>query len=128
MSYEINIDHDNKLIRYKHTGNIKAENIEEAWQQFLTMKEFTEENYNLMSDYRNSQFDIHRSQVHTIIDFMKTIEHIVRGKKQSLIVVNPYSTAASEIFAKMVFDETGFKVKVFYTTEAAFDWLCDEAA
>ncbi len=123
MGYTINLDHEYKLIRYKHTGNIKAEEIDKAWQEFLSMKEFTEGEYNLMSDYRNSQFDIHRSEVHMIISFMKNIEHIVRGKKQSLIVDNPYSTATSEIFAERVFEATGFKVELFSTPEAALEWL-----
>ena len=123
MGYTIKLDHEYKLIRYKHTGEIKGEEIEQAWMEFLSMKEFTEMNYNLMSDYRNSAFDMHVSEVNMIIDFMKKIEHIVRGKKQSLIVDNPYSTAASEIFAEQVFAATGFKVALFSTPEAALEWL-----
>jgi hypothetical protein len=123
MGYTIKLDHENKLVRYKHTGNILGEEIEQAWMEFLSMKEFTEMNYNLMSDYRDSTFDMHHNEVSMIIEFMKKIEHIVRGKKQSLIVDNPYSTATSEIFAERVYEATGFKVELFSTPEAALEWL-----
>ena len=58
-----------------------------------------------------------------IIDYMKAIEPIVKGKKQALIVDDPYSVAGSMLFENKVYREVGFIVKVFSTEEAALKWL-----
>ena len=122
MNYTINIDHNLKIIRYKHTGLIKDEEIAEAWQSLLSMKEFTELKYNLLSDYRGAKLDMDRKSPDRIVEFMMAIEHIVRGKKQSLILDDPYSTAGSVLFSEKVNKKVGFKVKVFSTEEAALEW------
>lgn len=82
MKYSINIDHEHKLIKYRHSGIIFAEDIEEAWNEFLTFEEFTLLNYNLFSDYRNGKFKIAPDFLPDIIFFMKKIENIVRGKSK----------------------------------------------
>lgn len=38
MKYSINIDHKLKLLRYPHSGIINAEDIEKAWNEFLTFR------------------------------------------------------------------------------------------
>lgn len=125
MNYSILLDDKLKIIRYKHTGIIKAEEIESAWYEFLKLKEFTEMKYNLLSDYRGAKFDIPLHFADNIVDFMKNIEQVVRGKKQSLIVDDPYSTAASILFEGKVNEKVGFLVRVFSTMEAGLDWLLE---
>ncbi|MBI9064823.1 MAG: hypothetical protein JEZ14_22750 [Marinilabiliaceae bacterium] len=124
MNYSIHIDHDHKLIKYKHSGLILAEDIEKAWNEFLTFKEFTVLKYNLFSDYRNGRFQIPVEFLPEIIIFMQKIENIVKGKKQALIVDEPYSVAASMLFENEVNIKVGFKVHVFTTENAALEWLC----
>lgn len=123
MSYEISIDHKLKIIRYKHSGIIHAPDIELAWKEFLNIKEFTQDKYNLLSDYRDGKIDIPVTSLPDIITFMLAIEDIVKGKKQSIIVSDPYSTAASILFENEVYKKTGFLIKVFSTEEAATKWL-----
>ena len=123
MNYSIHIDHKRKLINYKHSGIIKAEDIEEAWRDFLEMKEFTQLQYNLYSDYRNGVFQIPRNSLPDIIEFMRRIEPVVKGKKQALIVDEPNSVAASILFENRVNEEIGFIVAVFSTEESALKWL-----
>jgi hypothetical protein len=123
MKYSISIDHDLKLIRYRHAGLIYAGDIEEAWFDFLSYKEFTEEKYNLFSDYRSGKFEIALDFLPEIIVFMKKIEPVVRGKKQALLVDEPYSVAASMLFEDEVNKEVGFNVQVFSTEDAALKWL-----
>lgn len=125
MKYSINIDHEHKLIRYKHSGLIHADDIEEAWNEFLTFKEFTVSGYNLFSDYRNGKFHIPIEYLPEIIIFMEKIENIVQGKKQALIVDEPYSVAASMLFKNEVNNRVGFKVQIFSTEKAALKWLID---
>ena len=54
---------------------------------------------------------------------IKKIENLVRGKKQALIVDEPYSVAASMLFESEVNIKVGFKVQVFSTEAAALRWL-----
>ncbi|RLD61901.1 MAG: hypothetical protein DRJ05_01545 [Bacteroidetes bacterium] len=123
MDYSIKIDHDNKIIRYRHTGIIKKEDIGNAWESFLKMEEFTKSGYNLLSDYRNSTFDIGVKDVDSVSESMKSFKTFIEGKKQSLILDDGFSTAISVLFVDKVYKKTGFRVKVFSTEEAALRWL-----
>jgi len=123
MNYSIFIDKTLKIVRYKHCGLITSDAIEEAWAEFLKMPEFTQQQFNLLSDYRNGKFDIPIDFLPEIINFMRAIEDVVRGKKQALIVDEPYSVAASMLFETEVYLKVGFKVKVFSTEKSALKWL-----
>jgi len=123
MEYSIDIDHDRKLIIYRHSGFLTTDNIGEVWTQLLAMPEFTQMKYNLLSDYRNSRFIFSVEEVTEIVNFMRNIENMVRGKKQALILEDPRSTAASMLFEQKVYDEVGFDVQVFSTEKAALRWL-----
>lgn len=124
MKYNIVIDHDLKIIKYTHTGIIRAEEIGYVWEnEFLKMKEFTELKYNLLSDYSNAKFDIPVSFLPELMDFMHSIKNIIKGKKQSIIVEDPYSTAATVLLKNEVNEKVGFIVKEFTTKKAALDWL-----
>lgn len=123
MSFTLDIDHNSKIIQYRHTGSIKIEQLGEVWDILLTTKEFTEDKYDLLSDFRNSRFDMELSTADEIVQILKTIEPIIRGKKQALILDDPYSTAGSIIFRDKIIEETGFLVKIFCTEDAAIEWL-----
>ena len=125
MKYTISIDHELRIIRYKHSGIIHAEDIEDAWSDFLKIQDFTQNKYELLSDYRNGKFQMKLSDLSGVIGFMHEIENIVKGKKQALIVDNPYSVATSILFKNKVYKEIGFNVKVFSTEPAALKWLID---
>ncbi len=123
MKYSISIDHELRIIRYAHDGIIHHEDIGEAWKELLTMTEFTQLKYNLLSDYRNGKLQIGRKFIPELIEFMRAIESVVKGKKQALIVDEPHSVVASMLFEAKVQKEIGFKVNVFSTEAAALHWL-----
>ncbi len=123
MKYSISIDHDNRIIRYKHSGSISKQDIGEAWTEFLGMEEFTHKKYNLLSDYSDGKFEISISELDEIIDFLSDLKNIINGKKQAFIVNDPYSTAASLLFEADVIQKVGFIVKPFSTEAAALRWL-----
>ena len=125
MKYTISIDHELRIIRYRHSGIIHAEDIEDAWGEFLNMPDFTQKEYKLLSDYRDGKFQMKLSDLSGVIGFMREIENIVKGKKQALIVDNPYSVATSILFKNKVYKEIGFIVKAFSTEPAALKWLID---
>jgi hypothetical protein len=123
MKYTININHELKLIEYRHSGIIFAEDIGEAWKEFLAIQEFTNLKYNLLSDYRNGKFQFKRKLLNDIVDYMKKIEMIVRGKKQAIIIDDPTSVAESILFGNDVYKAVGFNVRVFSTENSAIRWL-----
>jgi hypothetical protein len=124
MKYTIEVDHKLKIIKYKHSGIIQSEEIGYVWEnEFLKMKEFTELKYNLFSDYTDAVLDIPVDFLDELMSFMQSIQFIIEGKKQSVIVSDPYSTAASILFENEVNEKVGFHVKVFTTTDAALKWL-----
>lgn len=124
MKYSIDLEPKHKIIRYKHSGIIKAEDIGYVWEnEFLKMKEFTELKYNLFSDYTDAVLEIPVEFLEELMKFMLGIQSIVKGKKQSIIVSDPYSTAASLLFENEINKSIGFLVKVFTTKEAALNWL-----
>ncbi|HPE56463.1 MAG TPA: hypothetical protein P5514_01325 [Bacteroidales bacterium] len=123
MSYSIQIDHNNKLIHYRHSGNITAIDIGVAWQEFLLLDEFTQKKYNLFSDYREARFLMHDKDISAICDFLLNLKDILYQKKQAIVISEPLSTAISILFTGEVIDRVGFDVKVFSTECAAFGWL-----
>ncbi len=123
MKYSISIDHKLRIIRYTHSGLIKGDDIGEAWNEFLKMEEFTQLNYNLFSDYRNGKFQMSLESIPEIVGFLRAFENILRGKKQALIVDEPYSVAVSMLFEDKINKEIGFDVQVFSTEKSALSWL-----
>lgn len=123
MKYTIHIDHELKLIRYTHSGFINAEHIDAAWEELLALKEFTQLNYGLLSDYRGGKFQIDLEFLPELMEFMHTIENVVKGKKQALIVDEPFSVAVSMIFKNEVQSEIGFDIEIFSTEAPALFWL-----
>ncbi len=123
MNYKISVDYDLQIVRYKHSGLIKAADVGQAWQELLLIPEFSHNKYNLLSDYRNSKFDMSMEEMRGIIEYLRNLDHVLRGKKQSLLVDNPNSTALSLLFENAVNVQIGFLVKVFTSERAAINWL-----
>ncbi|MDA3821820.1 MAG: hypothetical protein PF450_04295 [Bacteroidales bacterium] len=121
--YSIKIDHANKLIRYKHLGPIKKEDIGLAWEEFMGIEEFTTGNYNLLSDYSEGVFIASIKDVDLICDLLTPLKIILDGKKQAMIHRSPLNTALSMLFVEEVYKRVGFIVKIFSTEKAAVQWL-----
>lgn len=123
MKYSISIDHELKIVRYKHSGLINVEDICEAWKELMTFEEFTVLKYNLLSDFRNGKFQIKIGYLSEAINFLQSIETIVRGKEQAIIIEEPYSVAISMLFMEMAKKQVGFNVQLFTTEMSALKWL-----
>lgn len=122
MKYQITIDHSKKLIYYKHGGIIELSEIGEAWKEFTQLTEFSQHKYNIFADYRNSKFNFTVKDFDTIRTFLYSLKDKLIGRKQSIIVDNPYNTAISMLFETELSEKIGFSVKVFSTEEAATEW------
>lgn len=123
MPLSIKLDHDLKIVKYTHRGVIELDDIGMAWQQFLAMREFTEMKYNLFSDYRGSKFNFPSEKVKEVVGYLSHLEHILRGKKQALVVDNPTNTAISMLLENDVNKRISFAVRVFTEDTNAIDWL-----
>jgi len=122
-NYTIDIDHDQKIVRYKHNGNLVPDDIGEVWDKLLKMEEFTEAKYNLLSDYTKAKFDIPITFIPELIEFMENIKDVVNGKKQAIVILDPYSVAITLMFENEVYKKVGFDVIVFSTEKEAVKWL-----
>jgi hypothetical protein len=123
MSFTINIDTNRKIVFYKHSGVISKPDLDKAWDQLLCMKEFSKLNYNLFTDYSNGKFKFQLETVKEIANIVKTLNPILKGKKQAMILKDPISTAGAVLFTKITSRETDFKIKIFSTEKAALNWL-----
>ncbi|MCL3781936.1 hypothetical protein EMN47_16240 [Prolixibacteraceae bacterium JC049] len=123
MSYTLELNHHKKFIAYKHCGNITRDDIGEAWEEMLKMPEFTQEKYNLFSDYSEGVFIGTPKDVKLVSDILFELKDMLKGKKQALILSEPMSTALSILFEGEINERIGFIVKVFSTKEAAQEWL-----
>jgi hypothetical protein len=122
-NFTIRTDHELKIVRYTHSGDITKTDIGEAWDEFMRMEEFTHQKYNLLSDYRDGRFNIPLEEVDEIVNILYALKEILSGKKQSIIINDPYSTAGTVLFKHEVYEKVGFLVEIFSTEEAAIDWL-----
>lgn len=123
MDYKIEIDHQNKIIHYKHSGLINKEEIGAAWSEFLQLKEFTSQKYNLLSDYSKATFNMMVGDIDLIANFLLTLKEILNGKKQALVILESKSTAISLLFEGEVNLKIGFKVRTFSSKNEALKWL-----
>jgi hypothetical protein len=125
MSFVIQVDHNNKIIRYNHTGNIVKEDIGKAWEVLLQKEEFTQLKYNLLTNYAKANSNIDIEDINLICEHLVSLEPILRDKKQAFIMDDPTGTAISILFQSEVYKKIGFIVKVFSTENAAVKWLTE---
>lgn len=125
MAYKISVDHKTKLIHYQHDGVIDKEQIGLAWNDFLQMKEFTKQKYNILSDYSGAKFNMSFKDVDLITNFLYSLKGILEGKKQALIILEPRATALSILFEGKVNEKIGFIVRIFSNKKDALEWLTE---
>ena len=117
------IDHKLKIVRNTYTGNITKEDLANVWRHLLSLKEFTELKYNLLSDYRNSNFDIPLKEEDGMVQFLITVKEILNGKKEAAILSNSKDTALSTLMQIKTFETIGYIVQLFSSEEVAIKQL-----
>jgi len=121
--FKIEIDNDIRIIRYTHDGLISRQELGLAWGEILKLNEFSHLKFNLLSDYRNADFDFSVNETDVIWEFLESIKHILKGKRESVITDKPFTTAISMLFEKELYLKIGFNVKIFSTEKEALRWL-----
>ena len=123
MPCNTEIDHKLKIIRNTYSGIITKEDLANVWRHLLSLKEFTELKYNLLSDYRTSRFDISNKEGDSMLQFLVSIKNILNGKKEGAILSNPKDTALSMLLQMKTYEKVGYIVRLFSTEKAALFWL-----
>lgn len=82
MEFTITPDHELKIIRYKHSGTLKRNDIGKAWEELLIMKEFTRDRYNLLSDYSEAIFDMPMDEAYEIVEILRSMGSVLKGKNK----------------------------------------------
>jgi hypothetical protein len=123
MPFTSDIDHNLKIIKNTYSGIITKEDLANVWRYLLSLKEFKELKYNLLSDYRKSNFNISIKEEDGMFLFLMSIKNILNGKKEGAILSNPKDTALSLLLQMKTYESIGFMVKIFSTEEAALFWL-----
>ncbi|MFB6318812.1 hypothetical protein [Saccharicrinis sp. FJH54] len=121
--HHITTDHKRKIIIYKHYGTINLGDLQSAWLEILNINMFSQGDYNLLADYRNAKFNFEFKETNVVLDFLLTIKDILKGKKEAVIVDNPQSTVMSMLVKKEIQKIPEFRVEIFSTSNAAYNWL-----
>jgi pantothenate kinase len=123
MDYSITLDHEYKIVIYKHNGTIDSKDIGVVWKEILQLPEFSKMGYNLLSDYSDANLHFHIEKTKRIDEFLESVKHIINNKRNAVVVKNPHCTAISFLYESKAWDKFNFKVKVFYTLESAYNYL-----
>jgi len=123
MCYTIKINHENRVVINTHSGSITKKEIGDVWCKILTFREFSNNGYNLISDYRDGSFDFSINDLEVIDNFLFSIKNIIKGKRNAILVSKPHETAISVYFEVEKSIELDFKVKTFSTVEAAMEFI-----
>ncbi|MCH8557706.1 MAG: STAS/SEC14 domain-containing protein [Balneolia bacterium] len=111
------------FIEYRHSGVIARDEVGKAWRELLEDEDFVNNKFNLLTDYRGAEFTFSVEDTEPIDEFLHSIKHVLKGKRQAVIADSPFPTALSMLYANKLNKEIGFHVKVFSTREAAIEWL-----
>ena len=123
MKYSIEMDHGLKAIKYKHKGDLHYDDLMNAWQAILKLKEFTELKYNLFSNYKDARLIMKLEEVDQVLDFLFNLKPILEGKKQAIVIVDPHSTMANKFLRNDAYNTLGFIVQNFSNEKSALEWL-----
>ena len=123
MCYSIEINHNLRIISYKHSGRIGKNDIRYAWEKISNLPEFTEKGYNLLTDYRKGIFNFSLHDIDSIKIFLEEIKVNLYGKKNAVIVDKPKECAFSMLIGMNKTQEMNFHVELFSTEEAALKFL-----
>jgi hypothetical protein len=125
MSYSIIPDEKLKVIKHKLIGVLDKSNMGKAWKDIAQMKEFLELGYNVLSDYREAEFNFKMEETTFLDQYIIESKELLIGKKGAVIVSKPLYTAISVLISEKFKKVPNYEVKIFSTEEAAVEWLAE---
>jgi hypothetical protein len=123
LNYSIKVNHQLKFIEHKHIGVIERKDLADVWAVLLKMNEFTNEGYNLLSDYSDGTFSFGHNDLEPIDSFLETVRDIIKGKKNAVIVEKPNDYVLSILVGEDLLSRMNYFVKLFSTRDSAIEFL-----
>lgn len=120
MNYSIKINHELKIIYYKHGGVIELKEIEKALCELLKLDEFTKNGYNILTDYSGGTFNFTIDDIEQINSNLHEFRHILKNKKSAVIVDSPNEYVITYLFCSNTNNDYN---AIFSTEEAALKYL-----
>lgn len=123
MSCSIKVNNEHKIVYYQHNGAIGINNICDAWKRVLsTLKQYGM-GYNLLIDFREAYFVFKPYEIDDIVTFFYSTIDILHGKRIAGIAQESHETAILKLINTLNSEELDYQIRVFKTTEKAFDFL-----
>lgn len=123
MGYCISVLKNESVIVCNHRGTIERDELGAAWQAILNKAEFSELDYNLLADIRETTITSSEEELLSMLDFLNSFRAILTGKRLALIADSPQVTALSMLFEHHIPNDLGMLTKTFSTPEAALRFV-----
>lgn len=115
--------HDEEIIilRVRYPGMLTKEEIIAHYDELKTNTSF-HRNIRILIDCRDSTFVVKPEEVPELIAAAKESVSEYDSVKEAMMVIDPYETVIVTLFEKGI-NFPNYWFKVFYTEEAALNWL-----
>lgn len=114
-------DEELKILRVSYPGMLTKEEIIAHYDELRTNTSF-HRNIRILIDCRNSTFTVKPEEVPELTEAAKKAVNKYQSVKEAMMVTDPYETVIVTLFEKGI-NVPHYRFKIFYTEEAALDWL-----
>lgn len=115
-------DQETRIFYKIYTGVIKIDDVFESWEESIRISEIPAGTKRFLISYKDARISFASSKAHDIADFYKRNDHIFGISKIAMVMETPDQI----VFPYLVeMEKVNFKVRSFYTMEAAIYWLME---
>jgi len=119
-------DHNRRVIYREFENHLYLEDIRESWNIILDTKEFVDNDYDLVSDYRQVVMKIGFRQIFEVLRFYSRNKDYIKGSNHAVITDSPRPTAFSTFFEGKASVFYPINYKTFSSYNKALEWLNKE--
>ena len=114
-------DEELKILRVRYPGMLTKDEIIAHYDELRTNSSF-HRNIRILIDCRNSTFTVKPEEVPELIAAARDAVREYDSVKEAMMVTDPYETVIVTLFEKGI-NIPNYRFRVFYTEEAALNWL-----
>lgn len=114
-------DEELKILRVRYPGMLTKEEIIAHYDELRTNSSF-HRNIRILIDCRNSTFTVKPEEVPELTAAARDAVRKFDSVKEAMMVTDPYETVIVTLFEKGI-NIPNYRFRVFYTEEAALNWL-----
>ncbi|MBN1386825.1 MAG: STAS/SEC14 domain-containing protein [Bacteroidales bacterium] len=114
-------DEELKILRVKYPGMLTKEEIIAHYDELRANRNF-HRNIRILIDCRDSTFMVKPEEVPELTEAAKKAVREYVFVKEAMMVTDPYETVIVILFEKGI-NIPNYRFKIFYTEEAALNWL-----